>query len=52
MFRQRSIKNLVSTTGVGLHSGRRVQLTLRPAAPNTGIVFHRVDLRVFPPSST
>jgi len=44
MFRQRSIKNLVSTTGVGLHSGRRVQLTLRPAAPNTGIVFHRVDL--------
>jgi len=44
MFRQRSIKNLVRTTGVGLHSGRRVELTLRPAAPNTGIVFHRVDL--------
>jgi UDP-3-O-[3-hydroxymyristoyl] N-acetylglucosamine deacetylase len=44
MFRQRSILNLIKTTGVGLHSGRRVELTLRPAAPNTGIVFHRVDL--------
>jgi UDP-3-O-[3-hydroxymyristoyl] N-acetylglucosamine deacetylase len=44
MFRQRSIKQLVKTTGVGLHSGRRVELTLRPAAPNTGIVFHRIDL--------
>ncbi len=44
MFRQRTIKNLVKTTGVGLHSGRRVELTLRPAAPDTGIVFHRVDL--------
>ena len=44
MFRQRTIKNLVKTTGVGLHSGRRVELTLRPAAPGTGVVFHRVDL--------
>lgn len=44
MFRQRTIKQLVKTTGVGLHSGRRVELTLRPAAPNTGIVFHRIDL--------
>lgn len=44
MFRQRTIKSLVKTTGVGLHSGRRVELTLRPAAPDTGIVFHRVDL--------
>lgn len=44
MFRQRSIQNIVRTTGVGLHSGRRVELTLRPAAPDTGIVFHRVDL--------
>ena len=44
MFRQRSIQNLVRTTGVGVHSGRRVELTLRPAQPNTGIVFHRVDL--------
>lgn len=44
MFQQRTIKQLVKTTGVGLHSGRRVELTLRPAAPGTGIVFHRVDL--------
>jgi UDP-3-O-[3-hydroxymyristoyl] N-acetylglucosamine deacetylase len=44
MFRQRSIKQLVSTTGIGVHSGRRVKLTLRPAQANTGIVFHRVDL--------
>ncbi|MET0186155.1 MAG: UDP-3-O-acyl-N-acetylglucosamine deacetylase [Achromobacter sp.] len=44
MFRQRSIKNLVRTTGVGVHSGRRVELTLRPAEANTGIVFHRTDL--------
>lgn len=44
MFRQRTIKQIVKTTGVGLHSGRRVELTLRPAAPDTGIVFHRVDL--------
>lgn len=44
MFRQRTLKSLVRTTGIGLHSGRRVELTLRPAAPDTGIVFHRVDL--------
>lgn len=44
MFRQRTLKSVVRTTGIGLHSGRRVELTLRPAAPDTGIVFHRVDL--------
>lgn len=44
MLLQRTIKQSVSTTGVGLHSGRRVEITLRPAEPNTGIVFHRVDL--------
>ena len=44
MMRQRTIKALVRTTGVGLHSGERVELTLRPAAPDTGIVFRRVDL--------
>lgn len=44
MFLQRTIKKAVHTTGVGLHSGKRVELTLRPAAPGTGIVFHRVDL--------
>lgn len=44
MLKQRTIKELVRTTGVGLHSGRKVELTLRPAAPDTGIVFRRVDL--------
>jgi UDP-3-O-[3-hydroxymyristoyl] N-acetylglucosamine deacetylase len=44
MFLQRTIKKAVHTTGVGLHSGKRVELTLRPASPGTGIVFHRVDL--------
>src|SRR5690606_20137718 len=43
MLRQRTIKNLVKTTGVGMHSGRRVEITLRPAQANTGIVFHRID---------
>lgn len=44
MLKQRTIKELVRTTGVGLHSGRKVELTLRPAAPDTGIVFRRVDV--------
>ncbi|MEL0130819.1 MAG: UDP-3-O-acyl-N-acetylglucosamine deacetylase, partial [Betaproteobacteria bacterium] len=44
MIRQRTLKNLVKATGVGLHTGKKVTLTLRPAAPNTGIVFRRVDL--------
>ncbi|MEH6435348.1 UDP-3-O-acyl-N-acetylglucosamine deacetylase [Massilia sp. DD77] len=43
MLKQRTIKELVRTTGVGLHSGRKVELTLRPAAADTGIVFRRVD---------
>lgn len=44
MIRQRTLKNLIKATGVGLHTGEKVYLTLRPAAPNTGIVFRRVDL--------
>lgn len=44
MIHQRSIKTRVQTTGVGLHTGARVTLTLRPAPPNTGIMFHRIDL--------
>lgn len=44
MLRQRTISKVISTKGIGLHSGRLVELTLRPAAPNTGIVFHRIDL--------
>jgi UDP-3-O-[3-hydroxymyristoyl] N-acetylglucosamine deacetylase len=43
-FRPRTLKNLISATGVGLHTGNKVYMTLRPAAPNTGIVFRRVDL--------
>lgn len=44
MLKQRTIAQSVSTKGIGLHSGRMVELSLRPAAPNTGIVFHRIDL--------
>jgi UDP-3-O-[3-hydroxymyristoyl] N-acetylglucosamine deacetylase len=44
MFRQRSVQTVVRTTGVGVHSGRRVELTLRPAEANTGVIFHRIDL--------
>jgi len=46
MRMQRTLKGVTRTTGVGLHTGARVELTLRPAAPDTGIVFHRVDLPV------
>ena len=44
MIKQRTLKNIVRATGVGLHTGEKVYLTLRPAAPNTGIIFRRVDL--------
>ena len=44
MLKQRTLQKVVKTVGIGLHSGRKVQLTLRPAEPNTGIVFSRVDL--------
>ena len=44
VLKQRTLKSLTRAVGVGLHSGQRVELTLRPAAPNTGIVFRRVDL--------
>ena len=44
MLKQRTIKSIVKTVGIGVHSGRKVELTLRPAAPDTGIVFTRVDL--------
>lgn len=44
MIKQRTLKNIVRATGVGLHTGEKVYLTLRPAAVNTGIVFRRVDL--------
>ena len=44
MLKQRTIKSIVSTVGIGVHSGRRVNLTLRPASANTGVVFSRIDL--------
>jgi UDP-3-O-[3-hydroxymyristoyl] N-acetylglucosamine deacetylase len=44
MVKQRTLKNVIRATGVGLHTGDKVYLTLRPAAPDTGIVFRRVDL--------
>ena len=44
MIKQRTLKNVIRATGVGLHTGEKVFLTLRPAVPDTGIVFRRVDL--------
>ena len=44
MLRQRTLKNTIRATGVGLHTGKKVYMSLRPAAANTGIVFRRVDL--------
>jgi UDP-3-O-[3-hydroxymyristoyl] N-acetylglucosamine deacetylase len=44
MIWQRTLKNVIRATGVGLHTGEKVYLTLRPAAADTGIVFRRVDL--------
>ncbi|MFO8156441.1 MAG: UDP-3-O-acyl-N-acetylglucosamine deacetylase [Pseudomonadota bacterium] len=44
MLKQRTLKNLIKATGVGLHTGEKVYLTLRPAPVNTGVVFHRIDL--------
>ena len=46
MIKQRTLKNVIRATGVGLHSGEKVFMTLRPAAVNTGIVFRRIDLPV------
>ncbi|MDX1604781.1 MAG: UDP-3-O-acyl-N-acetylglucosamine deacetylase [Candidatus Competibacterales bacterium] len=44
MIRQRTLKNVIRATGVGLHTGEKIYLTLRPAAPDAGIVFRRIDL--------
>ena len=44
MLKQRTLRNVIRATGVGLHTGEKVDLTLRPAAPDTGIRFRRVDL--------
>ena len=44
MLKQRTLKSLIRATGVGLHSGVKVSIVMRPAAPDTGVVFRRVDL--------
>jgi UDP-3-O-[3-hydroxymyristoyl] N-acetylglucosamine deacetylase len=44
VIRQRTLKKVIRATGVGLHTGEKVSLTLRPAAPDTGVVFRRIDL--------
>ena len=44
MIRQRTLRNVIRATGVGIHTGQKVYMTLRPAAPDTGIVFRRTDL--------
>lgn len=46
LIRQRTLKNTIRATGVGLHTGEKIYLTLRPAAVDTGIVFRRIDLDV------
>ncbi|MBC7604133.1 MAG: UDP-3-O-acyl-N-acetylglucosamine deacetylase [Ramlibacter sp.] len=46
MLQQRTLKTLTKAVGVGMHSGQRVEMTLRPAQPDTGIVFRRIDLPV------
>ena len=48
MLRQRTLKSLVHATGVGLHTGQKVRMTLRPAQPDTGVVFRRLDLPAAP----
>jgi UDP-3-O-[3-hydroxymyristoyl] N-acetylglucosamine deacetylase len=47
MIKQRTIKQSVQETGIGLHKGDKVTMTLRPAPANTGIVFRRVDLEPY-----
>ncbi|RXJ72475.1 UDP-3-O-[3-hydroxymyristoyl] N-acetylglucosamine deacetylase [Veronia nyctiphanis] len=44
MIRQRTLKSIVQTTGVGLHSGRKVKLIMRPATANTGVIYRRTDI--------
>lgn len=44
MIKQRTLKNVIRATGVGLHTGKKVYLTLRPAPVNHGIIFRRIDL--------
>ena len=43
MILQRTIKKVTTISGIGLHSGMRINLKMRPATANTGIIFHRTD---------
>jgi len=45
LLKQRTLKQTITTTGIGLHSGKKVTMTLKPAPANTGILFKRVDLQ-------
>ena len=49
MIRQRTLKNVMRASGVGLHTGEKIHLTLRPAEPDAGIVFRRSDIKHSPP---
>lgn len=44
MIKQRTLQQAISATGIGLHKGNKVNLTLRPAPANTGLIFRRTDL--------
>jgi UDP-3-O-[3-hydroxymyristoyl] N-acetylglucosamine deacetylase len=44
MIKQRTLKRIVQATGVGLHTGKKVTLTMRPASANTGVIYRRTDL--------
>lgn len=44
MIKQRTLKRIIQATGVGLHTGKKVTLTMRPAAANTGVIYRRTDL--------
>ena len=44
MVKQRTLKNIIRATGIGIHTGKKVYLTLKPALANVGIVFCRTDL--------
>ena len=47
-MKQHTIKTSVSATGIGVHSGKEVKITLKPASPNTGIIFARSDAYELP----
>src|SRR5688572_28905506 len=46
MLKQRTLKSLIRASGVGLHTGQKVRIALRPAPPDTGVVFRRIDLAI------